>query len=240
LFFLVLCGVVNQLDPITVKLQPAIASLKVTTAVQSGHAMPHRTTPSAFAGCRSDIFRGLLITALVFPFTGCAKTPPPTTPQTTSSPAPSPAADQQPQAPSEEVDCLSISTLPEKRACLAKQDAVFIDDCERMRPMACKPYRELYVAEQTLQRTEANLLQSAQQAYAGYTENDPAYLDDLAASARESNAAWRAYREAQCALEPFAQGMSRSESENLAEACRLAKTQARIAELDALKAATGR
>lgn len=198
--------------------------------------MPHRTTLSAFAGCRSDIFRGLLITALVFPFAGCAKTPP----QTASSPAPSPAAEQQSQAPSEELDCLSISTLPEKRACLAKQDAAFIDDCERMRPTACKPYRELHFAEETLQQTEANLLRSAQQAYTRYTENDPAYLDDLAAYARQSNEAWRAYRDAQCVLEPFAQGMSRSESENLAEACRLEKTRARVAELDALKAATGR
>jgi uncharacterized protein YecT (DUF1311 family) len=202
--------------------------------------MHHRRTPSAFAACRSDIAGSLLIMALVFPFTGCAKTPQPKPPQAASSPTPSPPAAQQPQASAEDPDCLTISTLPEKRACLAKQDEAFIDDCERMRPMACKPYRELYLTEQMLQRAEANLLKSAQQAYGGYDENAPAYLDDLAAYARESNAAWRAYRDAQCALEPFAQGMSRSESENLAEVCRLAKTRARIAELDALKAATGR
>ncbi len=200
--------------------------------------MHNRTTASALAIQPSPMLYSLIVVMLVFPFAGCARTPLPTSAQTASSPAPV-ATEQVPQAQPEEPDCLAISTLPEKRACLAKQDQTFIDDCERMRPMACKPYRELYFAEHTLQRTQTHLLQSAKRAYASYTANDPAYLDDLATYARESNAAWLTYRDAQCALEPFAQGMSRSESENLAEACRLAKTQARIAELDALKAATG-
>jgi uncharacterized protein YecT (DUF1311 family) len=197
--------------------------------------MHNRTTASALAIQSSPVLYSLIVAMLAFPFTGCAGTPLPRPAQTASSPAPVPAQQAQP----EEADCLAISTLPEKRACLAKQDQAFIDDCERMRPMACKPYRDLHFAEQTLQQTQTHLLQSAKRAYASYTENDPAYLDDLATYARESNTAWLTYRDAQCALEPFAQGMSRSESENLAEACRLAKTQARIAELDALKAATG-
>ena len=200
--------------------------------------MHNRTTASALAIQPSPLLYSLIVMMLVFPFTGCAKTPLSTSAQTPSSPAPV-AAQQVPLAQLEASDCLAISTLPEKRACLAKQDQAFIDDCERMRPMACKPYRDLHFAEQTLQQTQTHLLQSAKHAYASYTENDPAYLDDLATYARQSNAAWLTYRDAQCALEPFAQGMSRSESENLAEACRLAKTQARIAELDALKAATG-
>ncbi len=200
--------------------------------------MHNRTTASALAIQPPPVLYSVIVAMLVFPITGCARTPLPTSAQIASSPAPV-AAQQVPQAQPEETDCLAISTLPEKRACLAQQDQTFINDCERMRPMACKPYRELHFAEQTLQQTQAHLLQSTKHSYASYTENDPAYLDDLATYARESNAAWLTYRDAQCALEPFAQGMSRSESENLAEACRLAKTQARIAELDALKAATG-
>lgn len=200
--------------------------------------MHNRTTASALAIQWSPVLYSLIVAMLAFPFTGCARTPLPISAQTASSPAPV-AAQQLPQAQLQQNDCLAISTLPEKRACLAKQDQTFIDDCERMRPMACKPYRELHFAEQRLQQTQTSLLQSAKHAYASYTENDPAYLDDLATYARESNADWLTYRDAQCALEPFAQGMSRSESENLAEACRLAKTQARIAELDALNAATG-
>jgi hypothetical protein len=159
---------------------------------------------------------------LVFPFAACARTP-------LATPSP---------APTEEADCFAISTLLEKRACLAKQDETFIADCERMRPMSCKPYREMYSAEETLRQAEASLLQAAQHAYGSYTKDDPAYLDDLSASSREANVSWRAYREAQCALEPLAQGMARGESENLTEACRLAKTQERIAELEALKAST--
>lgn len=197
--------------------------------------MHNKTTASALTIQPSHMLRRLIVAMLAAPFVGCAITPLPTSAQTALSPAPVVAQ----QLLREEPDCFAISTLPEKRVCLAQQDQAFIDDCERMRPMACKPYRDLYFAEQTLQQTQTHLLHTAKRAYASYTENDPAYLDDLATYAQASNTAWRAYRDAQCALEPFAQGMSRAESEHLAEACRLAKTQARIAELDALKAATG-
>lgn len=160
---------------------------------------------------------------LAFPFAACAETP-------LAKPV---------HVPLEDADCFAVSTLAEKRACLAEQSDVFIDECERMRPMSCKPYREMHSAEKALQAAEADLMKSAHQAYGSYINDDPAYLDDLAAHSRDSNTAWRAYRDAQCALEPLAQGMARSESENLAEACRLAKTKTRIAELEALKASTG-
>lgn len=186
--------------------------------------MDHRTNTSAFRIHAPSAWRALIIVILVFPFAACARTP-------LAKPAP---------ASKEEADCFAISTLPGKRACLAKQDEAFIAECERMRPMSCRPYREMYSAEETLRRVEASLLQAAQQAYGSYIKDDPAYLDDLSASSREASAAWRAYREAQCALEPLAQGMARGESENLTETCRLAKTQERIAELEALKASTGK
>lgn len=202
--------------------------------------MQNRTIPTAPAARTRHVVRHLLIAALAFPFIGCAKTPPAKPAQIMPLPATSSTAAQQTQAPSEESDCLTISSLAEKRACMAKQDDAFIEECERIRPGACVPYHQMHTAEQTLLRSEVRLLESAQQAYASYIGNDPAYLEDLATHAHDANTAWRAYRDAQCALEPFAEGMSRSESENLAEACRLTKTQARIAELDALKAASGR
>lgn len=146
---------------------------------------------------------------LAFPFAACAETP-------LAKPV---------HVPLEDADCFAVSTLAEKRACLAEQSDVFIDKCERMRPMSCKPYRDMHYAERTLQEAEADLMKSAQQAYGRYIKDDPAYLDDLAAHSRDANTAWRAYRDAQCALEPLAQGMARGESENLAETCRLAKTK---------------
>ncbi len=192
-------------------------------ATNTGCAMRTNTTPAILPTHAYDVFRGLIIAMLAFPFAACAETP-------LAKPV---------HVPLEDADCFAASTLPEKRACLAEQSDVFIDKCERMRPISCKPYREMHFAEKALQEAEADLMKSAQQAYGSYINDDPAYLDDLAAHSREANTAWRAYRDAQCALEPLAQGMARSESENLAETCRLDRTKTRIAELEALKASTG-
>lgn len=131
-------------------------------------------------------------------------------------------------------DCDGIPSLGDKRACHARQDQNLIDACERTHPMRCKPYREMHVAERQLAEVEQSSIASARKTYASYTDGDAAYLDDLEAAAREANHAWRAYREAQCALEPFAQGMSRDLSEHLAEACRVRMTRARIDEIMAL------
>lgn len=128
--------------------------------------------------------------------------------------------------------CDGLASLPDKRACYGRQDQTTIDACERIHPMRCRPYGEMDSAERRLAEAETASLAAAEQAYARYVEGDAAYLTDLAAAATAANRAWRAYREAQCALEPFAQGMSRNGSEDLIEACRLDMTQARI---DALK-----
>lgn len=185
--------------------------------------MRTNTTPAILPTHASNVFRGLIIAMLAFPFAACAGT-------LLSKPV---------HVPLQDADCFAISTLAEKRACLAEQDEAFIDGCERMRPMSCKPYREMHSAERALLQAETAFEASAQRAYRSYIGNDPAYLDDIAAHTREANTTWRAYRDAQCALEPLAQGMARGESENLAETCRLAKTKTRIAELEALKASTG-
>jgi hypothetical protein len=102
--------------------------------------------------------------------------------------------------------------------------------------MHCMPYREMYVAEKSLSAIESASIRSARKTYASYSEGDAAYLRDLESYAARSNRAWRAYREAQCAVEPFAQGMSRALAEDLSEACRVRMTQARIDEIKALYA----
>jgi uncharacterized protein YecT (DUF1311 family) len=42
------------------------------------------------------------------------------------------------------------------------------------------------------------------------------------------------YRDSQCQLEPYVNGMSRNEFSDLVEQCRLEKTEIRILELEAL------
>jgi uncharacterized protein YecT (DUF1311 family) len=128
---------------------------------------------------------------------------------------------------------LSLRQPHDKRACYDKQDQASIDDCERTHSMRCKPYREMHLAERQLSEIEQSSIASARKNYASYVDGDATYLNDLDATAREANRAWRAYREAQCTLEPFAQGMSRDLSEHLAEVCRARMTRARIDEIKA-------
>lgn len=174
----------------------------------------------------------LFLLALAMPMAGCAGNDSPHRIAAT-------ASSQKPaQLPSDNApqDCDGIASLVDKRACYGKQDQTSIDDCERTHPMRCKPYREMHLAERDLAKIEQSSIASARRTYASYADDDAAYLNDLDAAAREANRAWRAYREAQCTLEPFAQGMSRDLSEHLAEACRARMTRARTDELTALYA----
>ena len=171
-----------------------------------------------------------LFLALTMPMAGLA-----------GSDSPNPAATagdgQKPQHSRAETvpeDCDGIPSLGDKRACYARQDQNLIDECERTHPMRCKPYRDMDGAERELAKVEQSSIASSRKTYASYADSDAAYLTDLEAAAREANRAWRAYREAQCTLEPFAQGMSRDLSERLAEACRARMTRARIDELKTL------
>lgn len=130
-------------------------------------------------------------------------------------------------------DCDGIPSLDDKRACFARQDQKLIDECERTHPMRCRPYREMHDAERELAEIEQSSIDSAQKAFASYADGDAAYLKDLDTAAHEAHRAWRAYREAQCTLEPFAQGMARDLSEHLTEACRARMTRARVDEIKA-------
>lgn len=172
----------------------------------------------------------VLLFALAMPMAGCAGNDKPAHGASTHA-APKPAHSGIEDSPA---DCDGISSLPDKRACYGRQDQASIDECERIRPMRCKPYREMDGVEKRLAAIEKASVVAARKAYASYVEGDAAYLTDLDNAASEESRAWRAYREAHCTLEPFAQGMSRNGAEDLIEACRARMTQARIDELKAL------
>ena len=133
---------------------------------------------------------------------------------------------------SEDQDCHSISELTAKEACFAGQGAELIARCEAVRSHACKPYGDMHRAERRLRDLGAEMLAINRKRFAAYVESDPAYLDDLSALALASDEAWRAWRDAACSLEPFADGMSRREASDLTEACRAHWTEQRALEID--------
>ena len=129
-------------------------------------------------------------------------------------------------------DCLAIGDFGEKEKCIASSDD--FKECPDS-DLRCAPYRNMYIEERRLEKTNAELMAIAVKQYATHTTNDHAYLDDLARYFNESDRAWRTYRDAQCAMEPFVQGMSRRESADITEVCRLDETRKRISALNELE-----
>jgi len=146
------------------------------------------------------------------------------------------AAAETPGPAGAEPDCFAIGDVRQREACFARWPDRRIDDCERMRPSACAPYRDMHRLEAqrlSAARSLANLLRAQ---YASYVDNDPAYVEDLSAYLRADEQAWAAARDAECELEPFVQGMARREASGLTEACRVERTRARVEALEARKA----
>jgi uncharacterized protein YecT (DUF1311 family) len=86
----------------------------------------------------------------------------------------------------------------------------------------------MHALEKQLEQLNSDLLQVTREAYASYERNQPGYLQDVGQFLAETDRTWRAYRDASCNLEPFIQGMSRSEAADLTEACRANTTSSRI------------
>ncbi|MBX9401499.1 lysozyme inhibitor LprI family protein [Lysobacter sp. BMK333-48F3] len=131
-------------------------------------------------------------------------------------------------------DCFSASDIKARELCFSRMPDEEIDECERMRFLACEPYRDMYRLDQELAALQREALASVRKRFASYVDGDPAYLDDLADYLGKSAQAWSVFRDADCLLEPLAQGMSRREAENLTESCRAERTQARIGQLRGL------
>lgn len=127
--------------------------------------------------------------------------------------------------------CFTLGNVVKREACFGRQSDADIQACERVKPFNCKPYKEMYLAARQLNTLNSQLLTSAREKYAAYQQSDPAYLANLASNTQAADKAWAAYRDAQCALEPLLEGMSRTESGNLAEACRADMTHKRIKSL---------
>jgi len=142
-----------------------------------------------------------------------------------------PGAGKAPEPAAAEEDCLVVGDAQARELCFSRKPEAEIEECERMRPFACKPYRDMHRLDRELTALTRELSARAQKRYAAYAEDDAAYLGDLSAYIDASGKAWAASRDADCLLEPFAQGMSRREAGDLTEACRVERTQARIARL---------
>lgn len=133
-----------------------------------------------------------------------------------------------------EEDCFAVGDVKARELCFSKMPENDVAQCERTRLHACKPYRDMHRLDQKLATLSRDALARARKQYAPYIDEDPSYLDDLSAYVSNSETAWAASRDADCSLEPFAQGMSRREAADLTEACRVERTQARIAYLKEL------
>lgn len=122
-------------------------------------------------------------------------------------------------------DCSIIGETEQRESCLAVADD--FKNCSES-DLQCAPYRKMHTLDLQLRMLNIEVAQRANKSYVSYLDADPAYLNDLADLLKRSDEAWRAYRDADCSFEPFSEGMSRRESSDLTEACRVERTEARI------------
>lgn len=141
----------------------------------------------------------------------------------------------EPNANTETADtnCFAVGQVSEREACFARMSEQELAECARVEPLACTPYRDMHAEGKRMARLAADIEALSRKVYASYTQGDHAYLDDLVASLRDADLAWKRYRDAECLAQPFLEGMSRSEAGDLTEACRLDLTRKRISELEA-------
>jgi uncharacterized protein YecT (DUF1311 family) len=98
--------------------------------------------------------------------------------------------------------------------------------------LKCAPYKKMDSAERQLAALNRKLLTLAFRTFATYDADDLGYNDDLKKFFTEADRSWRSYRDAQCLVAFYLQGMSRKDIPDLAEECRLDKTRERIREVN--------
>lgn len=81
---------------------------------------------------------------------------------------------------------------------------------------------------------EGQIQKISAKVYASYLVEDPEYVGDIERHLGRSSKAWNSYRDEQCQLESYINGMSRREIGGIAEQCRLERTKRRISELEGL------
>ena len=117
------------------------------------------------------------------------------------------------------------SVEPETRA-----KAIVAYSCES-EPQICK---QLESAAIEMRAIESEIVKISAVTYSSYLADDPEYVKDIENYLNESDKAWTSYRDAQCQLEPYINGMSRREISSIAEQCKLERTERRISELKGL------
>lgn len=88
------------------------------------------------------------------------------------------------------------------------------DDARRIEATfgsSCAPYARVH-REVELKQVSEVLLQEVRDTYASYEDNQPGYVKDVESAYVAADSAWRAYRDAHCALEQVVQSMSRQEA----------------------------
>lgn len=120
-------------------------------------------------------------------------------------------------------NCFAKGQYVDREACFARMPASDLAACARSAPERCLPYVQMHELEK---RLEAALN------VAGRNLGSDS-LDALSALHSEQ-AAWRAYRDRRCELEPILDGMSRAAWEGLTQQCRLEETRSRMAHMERL------
>lgn len=132
-------------------------------------------------------------------------------------------------------DC-DLHSLADKEACYARQSEDTIASCEQVRRNTCAPYKQMYELGRVLSAVESEVAALAEKRSAGM--DDTNYASDLQTELRESGAAWRRYRDSNCAAEQFVMEVPRGrEMGDLAELCRVEATKERIATMRRYKEA---
>lgn len=139
-----------------------------------------------------------------------------------------------------EDDCFSPQGIAARELCFSRKSDGEIDECERMQLFSCRPYRDMHRLNVELEKLQRDALLDAKRRFAPYTGSNPSYLDDLADYLDRSARTWAESRDADCLLEPFAQGMSRRDAANLTEACRAERTRERVRYMTELFASGGK
>ena len=93
---------------------------------------------------------------------------------------------------------------------------------------------QLAAADSIITTLEKDIAAQSGSVYRTYLATDPDYVKDLQGYIQQSAQAWARYADSQCLLEPYINGMSRREMEDVAERCRLQMANTRISKLNEL------
>lgn len=126
-------------------------------------------------------------------------------------------------------NCFAEGAYAAREACFALMPKPDFDECRRSSPGRCVPYAAMHRSEAELRRLIEETKTQVRKRAARYAGVDPAYATDILNGIDRDQTAWAAWRDARCELEPFLDGMARSEAADLTEQCRLDETLDRTA-----------